>query len=133
MKFWHVALLAVGLVLHLPLAEARAPASYDPLRLTERAPPAPVDVTVHDRDRDRDIPLRIYLPAEDVAAPVVLFSHGLGGSREGSAFLGRHWAARGYAAVFLQHPGSDGDVWAGKSREQAMRRRAARARGMATT
>ena len=71
MKFWHVALLAVGLVLHLPLAEARAPASYDPLRLTERAPPAPVDVTVHDRDRDRDIPLRIYLPAEDVAAPYI--------------------------------------------------------------
>lgn len=121
MKFWHAALLAVGLVLHLPLAEARAPASYDPMRLPERAPPAPVDVTVHDRDRDRDIPLRIYLPADDVAAPVVLFSHGLGGSREGSAFLGRHWAARGYVAVFLQHPGSDGDVWAGKSREQALR------------
>jgi len=44
----------------------------------------------------------------------VLFSHGLGGSREGSAFLGRHWAARGYVAVFLQHPGSDGSVWRGK-------------------
>jgi predicted dienelactone hydrolase len=40
----------------------------------------------------------------------VLFSHGLGGSREGPAFLGEHWAGRGYLAVFLQHPGSDESV-----------------------
>ncbi len=45
---------------------------------------------------------------------MVLFSHGLGGSREGSAFLGKHWAARGYVCVFLQHPGSDTSVWRGK-------------------
>ena len=41
----------------------------------------------------------------------MLFSHGLGGSRAGSPFLGKHWAARGYVAVFLQHPGSDELVW----------------------
>jgi predicted dienelactone hydrolase len=41
----------------------------------------------------------------------VLFSHGLGGSREGSPYLGRHWAARGYVVVYLQHPGSDAAVW----------------------
>jgi predicted dienelactone hydrolase len=41
----------------------------------------------------------------------VLFSHGLGGSRKGGGFLGNHWAARGYVAVFLQHPGSDESVW----------------------
>src|SRR5260221_1600868 len=52
----------------------------------------------------------ICLPATD-PAPVVLFSHGLGGSRAGSTFLGKHWAARGYVAVFLQHPGSDDSVW----------------------
>ena len=51
---------------------------------------------------------------EKTAAPVVLFSHGLGGSREGSAFLGKHWSARGYVCVFLQHPGSDTSVWKGK-------------------
>ncbi|HEX3127433.1 MAG TPA: dienelactone hydrolase, partial [Thermoanaerobaculia bacterium] len=57
----------------------------------------------------------------------VLFSHGLGGSREGSAFLGKHWAARGYVAVFLQHPGSDESVWQGKpprERLAALRRAA---------
>jgi predicted dienelactone hydrolase len=42
---------------------------------------------------------------------VILFSHGLGGSREGSPFLGQHWARRGYVCVFLQHPGSDASVW----------------------
>jgi predicted dienelactone hydrolase len=40
-----------------------------------------------------------------------LFSHGLGGSREGSPFLGQHWSGRGYVCVFLQHPGSDEGVW----------------------
>jgi predicted dienelactone hydrolase len=40
-----------------------------------------------------------------------LFSQGLGGSRTGNAYLGRHWSARGYLAVFLQHPGSDASVW----------------------
>ena len=49
---------------------------------------------------------------------------GLGGSCEGSAYLGQHWAGRGYVAVFLQHPGSDSAVWqdqAPAKRLQAMR------------
>ena len=39
----------------------------------------------------------------------------------GSAFLGEHWAARGYVAVFLQHPGSDDSVWKGKPVPERMR------------
>ena len=50
----------------------------------------------------------------------MLFSHGLGGSREGSAYLGKHWAARGYVAVFLQHPGSDTSVWQDKPKAERM-------------
>jgi predicted dienelactone hydrolase len=46
---------------------------------------------------------------------VVFFSPGLGGSREGNAFMGQHWAARGYVAVVLQHPGSDDSVWKGQA------------------
>lgn len=84
---------------------------YDPLKLPDSVTPRMVDLTVHDATRNRDIPIRVYLPASKAPAPVVLFSHGLGGSREGSAFMGRHWAARGYVAVFLQHPGSDTSVW----------------------
>jgi predicted dienelactone hydrolase len=90
-----------------------APAlAYDPLATApDPAAPAPQDFTVRDDARKREITLRVYLPGAKVSAPVVLFSHGLGGTREGSAFLGRHWAARGYVAVFLQHPGSDDLVW----------------------
>lgn len=83
--------------------------AYDPLAVPATEPEI-LDLTVTDPQRRRDIPLRVYLPALR-GAPVVLFSHGLGGSRTGSAFLGRHWAARGYLAVFLQHPGSDSSVW----------------------
>jgi predicted dienelactone hydrolase len=94
--------------------------SYDPLAVDPAFHPAHVDLTVHDADRQRDIPLRIYLPAGTAPAPVVLFSHGLGGTREGSAFLGEHWAARGFVAVFLQHPGSDDSVWKGKPQPARM-------------
>jgi predicted dienelactone hydrolase len=97
---------------------------YDPLRLSGQISTAPLDVIVRDEARAREIPLRVYLPAKKLAAPVVLFSHGLGGTREGSAFLGRQWAARGYVAVFLQHSGSDDSVLKNKpvaKRMDAMR------------
>ena len=73
-----------------------------------------MDLAVQDQVRQREIPLRVYLPADGRPAPVVLFSHGLGGTRKGCAYLGKHWAGRGYVAVFLQHPGSDDSVWRGQ-------------------
>jgi len=99
-------------------------AAYDPLVVSASGAPEVLEVAVRDGKRQRDIPIRIYLPPVDGPAPVILFSHGLGGSREGSAYLGRHWAARGYAAVFLQHPGSDSSVW--KDEPAARRMRAMR-------
>lgn len=94
----------------LIMAPVRA-AEYDPLRTSDAGRGPVLDLTVHDAARARDIPVRVYLPATTQAAPLVLFSHGLGGSRTGSAYLGQHWSARGYVAVFVQHPGSDGSVW----------------------
>jgi predicted dienelactone hydrolase len=84
--------------------------SYDPLAGGAAGQSSHLDLTAHDAARHRDIPLRVYLPTNAAPAPVVLFSHGLGGSRAVSEFLGEHWAARGYVAVFLQHPGSDESV-----------------------
>ncbi|HSY42321.1 MAG TPA: hypothetical protein VK811_00315 [Candidatus Acidoferrum sp.] len=84
---------------------------YDPLAVNPAFSPTHADLTMHDTSRNRDLPLRIYLPAQTTPEPVVLFSHGLGGTREGDAFLGEHWAERGYVAVFVQHPGSDDSVW----------------------
>ncbi|MGC3991217.1 MAG: dienelactone hydrolase [Chthoniobacteraceae bacterium] len=94
--------------------------AYDPLAEEQGATPQPVDLTVHDAQRNRDLPIRVYLPSDHSPQPVILFSPGLGGSREICAYLGNHWAARGYVAVFMQHPGSDDSVWKGKAPLQAM-------------
>ena len=69
----------------------------------------------HDDARNRDVPVRIYYPKSTdektpAAFPVIIFSHGLGGSREGYAYLGEHWASCGYISVHLQHHGSDKEV-----------------------
>lgn len=84
---------------------------YDPLSISKPRRAETVDCVVKDMQRSREIPLRVYLPTEKEPAPVVLFSHGLGGSREGNPYLGEHWSARGYVVVCLQHAGSDEAVW----------------------
>lgn len=79
------------------------------------------DLVVLDDSRGREIPVLVSLPAGSSAAAVVLFSHGLGGSRRGNAYLREHWTKRGYATVFMQHPGSDEAVW----KDEEPRRRVA--------
>jgi predicted dienelactone hydrolase len=111
MRARRLAPIAFAVLASWPSARAAGPGeAYDPLALPA-SQPEQVDLVVVDATRQREIPLRIYSPRGESRSPVVLFSHGLGGSREGSAYLGRHWAARGYVAVFLQHPGSDASVW----------------------
>jgi predicted dienelactone hydrolase len=113
--------MAVVLPLVLAIAGDVRANGYDPLAVNPAFQPAHVDLTVHDAARNRDIPVRIYLPTNTEPEPVILFSHGLGGSRTGSVFLGEHWAERGYMAVFLQHPGSDDSVWKEASMGKRMR------------
>jgi predicted dienelactone hydrolase len=93
--------------------------AYDPLKISDDQAKK-LDLVVNDAGRQRSIPVLIYLPVDESPSPVLLFSHGLGGSREGSAYLGRHWAARGYTAVFVQHPGSDTSVWQSKPLRELM-------------
>jgi predicted dienelactone hydrolase len=80
----------------------------------------------HDAKRDRNVPVKIYYPESgDGPFPVIIFSHGLGGSREGYAYLGNHWASHGYISVHVQHLGSDSAVWQDvppAERLQALRR-----------
>jgi predicted dienelactone hydrolase len=87
-----------------------------PARPADR-PLVPVAVTRYDwldQTRGRRVPVKLYFPSRGRGPwPVILFSHGLGGTREGYAYLGRFWAARGYVSVHLQHPGSDDSVWRG--------------------
>ena len=95
----------------LMLTSALPAKDYDPLAMVAEPTSEPLDLTVVDIQRDREVPVLVYLPADTIPAPVVLFSHGLGGSRFGCSYLGQHWSARGYVAVFVQHPGSDDGVW----------------------
>jgi predicted dienelactone hydrolase len=77
-----------------------------------------VDLDWMDPARQRPVPVRLYLPAPAAAArpvPLVVFSHGIGGSRRGYSYLGSHFAAEGYACLHLQHVGSDRGLWAGGS------------------
>ena len=60
-----------------------------------------------DAGRQRKLPWRLRVPAVSGPWPVVLFSHGLGGSREGGAAWSEAWSAAGMAVLHLQHPGSD--------------------------
>lgn len=94
---------------------------------------APLKLDWLDTSRQRSVPVLIYLPPVSPASqaepvPVIIFSHGLGGSREGYSYLGQHWSKSGYASVHVQHLGSDDAVWREAlpaERMQAVRRAAA--------
>jgi predicted dienelactone hydrolase len=96
-----------------PTAPSAAPLWADP--------PASAAYSTHDIDwfdpvRQRAVPVRLYLPEAASAerpAPLVVFSHGIGGSRRGYSYLGQFWAGQGYASLHLQHVGSDRAVWTG--------------------
>lgn len=66
--------------------------------------------------RQRTLPWRLRLPAGDAPCPLVVYSHGLGGSREGGHAWGSAWANAGIAVLHVQHPGSDIETLRGGAR-----------------
>jgi len=106
MKPFHRATLLAAL-----LTSAFTPAQAAPPVVAQTNAVEIQRTTWHDANRDRDVPVKIYSPKSGNGPfPVIIFSHGLVGSREGYEYLGRHWASRGYVSVHLQHYGSDDDV-----------------------
>jgi predicted dienelactone hydrolase len=76
------------------------------------------EATTHDLDwfdgsRQRAVPVRLYWPEGDKPVPLVVFSHGIGGSRLGYSYLGEYFAGHGVASLHLQHVGSDRSLWSG--------------------
>jgi len=115
------ALVTVMVLVGCPLF-AQAPEPY------KKSPgPCVVETVLYewvDLTRNRDVPVKIYYPKTgDGPFPVILFSHGLGGSREGYAYLGNHWASHGYVSVHVTHKGSDTEVLKANPRDlmEAMR------------
>src|SRR6201999_1528495 len=52
-----------------------------------------IDKDWKDTSRDRDLPVKIYVPTNgDGPFPLIVFSHGLGGSREGYDYIASQWA-----------------------------------------
>lgn len=101
---WLAAVLAPA-----PAASAQPPPSL----LTAPGPHAVTELRLDWRDaaRERELPVKLHLPSGAGPWPLVVFSHGLGGSREGYAYLARHWASHGLACLHLQHLGSDDSLW----------------------
>ncbi|WP_143029190.1 dienelactone hydrolase [Rhodoferax sp. OV413] len=106
--------LPIILSMHYPPALTRrlllAMAACTPLGLRAQAAVV-ADETWTDATRQRALPVKIRWPATPGAVlPVLLYSHGLGGSRDGGAVWGQAWADAGCVVVHLQHPGSDTDA-----------------------
>jgi predicted dienelactone hydrolase len=111
-----VALLAAAAAFLSPSAPAQQQATRalpPPTLDDEAADVAWTDLDWRDDARDRAVPARLYLPADAGPLPLVVFSHGIGGSRAGYSYLARHFASHGIASLHVQHVGSDRSLWAG--------------------
>ncbi|MFU8816707.1 MAG: alpha/beta hydrolase family protein, partial [Pseudomonadales bacterium] len=108
MKYLGALLLTVSMLGGTAVAAASLPA--DDYK-SEHGPHAVVVLLGVWKDasrNDREVSWKLYLPrSADEPLPVVVWSHGLGGSRNGAEYLGRHLASHGFAAFHIQHPGSD--------------------------
>ncbi len=65
---------------------------------------------------DRAVPYKIYHPVDHglEKMPVIIWSHGFGGNRDGASFISRFLAGQGYVIVHITHHGTDSSLWEGK-------------------
>ena len=64
------------------------------------------NVVLKDPSRNKDLPLRVVYPREGGPYPVIIFSHGLGGSKDSYAPLIGFWVSHGYAVLAPTHADS---------------------------
>ncbi len=64
---------------------------------------AVLKLVLHDAGRDKDLPLRITHPTHGGPHPVIIWSHGATGSKDGYQPLIRHWASQGYVCIQPTH------------------------------
>ena len=108
--FCHCNILVAGLLTFLATGIAAEPA--DSFMPTAAAGSFEVAVSlgewVDEAREGRKVPWKLYFPGKiSEPAPVVFWSHGAGGSREGGEYLGRFLSSHGFAAFHIQHPGTD--------------------------
>lgn len=70
-----------------------------------------------DLSRDgRTVPYKIYYPIDHnlKTMPVIIWSHGFGGNRDGASFISRFLSSHGYVIVHITHQGTDSSLWEGQ-------------------
>ena len=91
-----------------PVFRTPLPSPSAPPAVSGTAPAESFDVAVRQLDLDRDgrsLPTTVWYPEEGSGRfPVVVFSHGLGGSPSDYAALLRRWAAAGFVVAAPAYP-----------------------------
>jgi len=64
------------------------------------------DLALHDTRRNKDLHVRVFYPQDAGPFPVIVFSHGAGGSQACCDSLTRHWATYGYVTLQPTHDDS---------------------------
>jgi dienelactone hydrolase len=110
---FNITLLAMGITQsHFTLnAQTQSPL----IQFSKQGKHAVVTETIRwqDAQRNRSIPAKIYRPTRKGTYPLLIFSHGLGGSREAGKAWAEHWASHGFFCLHVQHPGSDEELLQG--------------------
>ncbi|MBX3376560.1 MAG: hypothetical protein KF678_06100 [Phycisphaeraceae bacterium] len=124
MKHLHWIVLALTALLSPSLAQEAYKDTLGDYKVSQR------DETWRDEARKRDVPVRIYTPTIKEESPepagrgkpgkfpVIVYSHGLGGSREVGAYLAKHLASHGYLVISPTHAGSDTEALRERARER---------------
>lgn len=87
------------------------------------------DLVLQDSRRNKDLHVRIFYPSESGLFPVIVFSHGAGGSQTCCDALTRHWAGHGYVTLQPTHDdsvqqrreGGDAELRFGQAVREALR------------
>jgi predicted dienelactone hydrolase len=84
----------------------------DNAELAYKQGPGPHDVkgvervVLNDAKRMKELQLRIHYPAGEGAYPIIVWSHGAGGSKDNYLTLMEHWASHGYVTIQPTHSDS---------------------------
>ncbi|MBX9772356.1 MAG: hypothetical protein K2X29_13345 [Candidatus Obscuribacterales bacterium] len=61
------------------------------------------DFVLHDKQRNKDLHVRVTYPTEEGKFPVIIFSHGAGGSKDGYKYLIGYWVKKGFVCIQPSH------------------------------
>lgn len=109
-KARNIAFLLAGLGLVSAAVPAGEPASK--AASAYKLAPGPfktgeTEMVLHDEARKKDLPIRVRFPKDSTGLlPLVVFSHGAGGSDNAFPELTDHWAGYGYVVILPTHSDS---------------------------